>query len=232
MPPDGKLDASGSPLTSSLPENSATALPSPVGEQKRVVLFGGDAGQRLEPVRVVRRAVLDRPLLHRGRDRVGHRDVERLAVRHRAPQRVIDRLRQARLLHFVVEHQAAERFGRARPARLLRFRHRPVANRADRFAEHCEPMTSPPLSAGLDSAHHIARVPKCALSQYSCRLCNESRLQFGRITQVNSAHLVDRFVQIMHESANATSSGRVQPSSARNSASTIAVAPQISTPAT
>ena len=28
MPPDGKLDASGSPLISSLPENSTTALPS------------------------------------------------------------------------------------------------------------------------------------------------------------------------------------------------------------
>ena len=109
MPPDGKLDASGSPLISSLPENSATALPSPVGDEKRVVLLGGDAGQRLEPVRVVRRAVLDRPVLHRRGDRVGDRGVERLAVRDRPAQRVIDGLRQARLLHFVVEHQAAER---------------------------------------------------------------------------------------------------------------------------
>ena len=33
MPPDGKLDASGSPRTSSLPENSSTALPSLVGER-------------------------------------------------------------------------------------------------------------------------------------------------------------------------------------------------------
>src|SRR2546426_9008613 len=31
MPPDGKLDASGSPLISSLPENSAAALPFEVG---------------------------------------------------------------------------------------------------------------------------------------------------------------------------------------------------------
>src|SRR5438552_1417817 len=31
IPPDGKLEASGSPLISSLPENSATALPSLVG---------------------------------------------------------------------------------------------------------------------------------------------------------------------------------------------------------
>ena len=34
MPPDGKLDASGSPLTSSLPENSARAVPSPTGLKK------------------------------------------------------------------------------------------------------------------------------------------------------------------------------------------------------
>src|SRR5437660_4019933 len=31
MPPEGKLEASGSPLINSLPENSATALPSLVG---------------------------------------------------------------------------------------------------------------------------------------------------------------------------------------------------------
>jgi hypothetical protein len=40
------------------------------------------------------------------------------------------------LLHFVVEHKAAERFGRARPARSLRFRYRPVPNRTDRLTEH------------------------------------------------------------------------------------------------
>jgi hypothetical protein len=33
MPPVGKLDASGSPRTSSLPENSEIALPSPAGEK-------------------------------------------------------------------------------------------------------------------------------------------------------------------------------------------------------
>src|SRR5215216_6000853 len=33
MPPDGKLDASGSPLISSLPLNSATARPSDVGDR-------------------------------------------------------------------------------------------------------------------------------------------------------------------------------------------------------
>src|SRR6188508_2333030 len=34
MPPDGKLDASGSPLTSSLPRNSAIAEPSDAGDRK------------------------------------------------------------------------------------------------------------------------------------------------------------------------------------------------------
>ncbi len=33
IPPDGKLDASGSPWMSSLPENSDTALPSPLGDR-------------------------------------------------------------------------------------------------------------------------------------------------------------------------------------------------------
>ena len=81
MPPDGKLDASGSPRTSSLPLNSATARPSGVGLQKRVVLLRRDAGHRLEPVRVVRGAVLDRPVLQRAGDDVGDVRVERFAVR-------------------------------------------------------------------------------------------------------------------------------------------------------
>ncbi len=34
MPPDGKLEASGSPLISSLPRNSAMAPPSLVGDRK------------------------------------------------------------------------------------------------------------------------------------------------------------------------------------------------------
>ncbi len=44
------------------------------------MLLGGRAGQRLEPVRVVRGALLHRPLLHRLGDRVGERGVERLAA--------------------------------------------------------------------------------------------------------------------------------------------------------
>ena len=98
MPPDGKLDASGSPLTSSLPRELGHGLAVAGRGQERVVLLGGDAGQRLEPVRVVRGALLDRPVLERRRHRVGHGRVERLAVRDRPPQRVIHRLRQPLLL--------------------------------------------------------------------------------------------------------------------------------------
>ena len=113
MPPDGKLDASGSPLISSLPENSSDRFAVAGRRQKRVVLFGGDAGERLEPVRVVRRAVLDRPVLHRRAHVVGDRQVERVAVGDRPAQRVVHRLRQPRLLHLVVEHQTAECLRRA-----------------------------------------------------------------------------------------------------------------------
>ena len=118
--------------------------------QKRVVLLGGDAGQRLEPVRVVRRAVLDRPVLHRRGHRVGDRRVERLAVRDRPPQRVIDRLGQPRLLHCVVEHQAAERVVR-RASSLCPL---PFVTDQSRIAliaspSTAEPIVVSPLCAGL-----------------------------------------------------------------------------------
>ena len=110
--------------------------------QKRVVLLGRDAGERLEPVRVVRGAVLDRPILHRRGDGVGDRGVERLAVRDRPAQRLVRGLRQPRLLFGVVEHEAAEPIARAGLQRrgslaLLAFCNRPVANRTNRIAEHC-----------------------------------------------------------------------------------------------
>ena len=47
---------------------------------ERVVLLGGRAGERLEPVRVVGRAALHRPLAHRRGDGVGERRLERLAL--------------------------------------------------------------------------------------------------------------------------------------------------------
>ena len=52
MPPEGKLEASGSPLISSLPENSATALPSPVGDRNESCFSAviPVSGFRLHPI--------------------------------------------------------------------------------------------------------------------------------------------------------------------------------------
>ena len=72
MPPEGKLEASGSPWISCLPVNSAIAPPVAVGRQEAVVLLGRQAGQRVEDVGVVRGALFDRPILHRRGDDVGH----------------------------------------------------------------------------------------------------------------------------------------------------------------
>ena len=47
---------------------------------ERVVLLGGAAGQRLEPVGVVRGAALHRPLAHRRGDGVGERALQRFAL--------------------------------------------------------------------------------------------------------------------------------------------------------
>ena len=61
------------PLTGSTAEKHDSFY-APTGDgraEERVVLLGGQAGQRLEDVRVVGRALLERPLLHRERDRVG-----------------------------------------------------------------------------------------------------------------------------------------------------------------
>ena len=119
----------------------------PVGArvQKRIVLFGGDAGERLKPVRVVRRAVLHGPILERPGHRVGHRSVERVAVRDGPPQGLIDRLGQALLLHRIVEHQTAKRVGRPRCVRVFFFGpHGPVANGANRLAQNCGTHRVPP----------------------------------------------------------------------------------------
>ena len=105
--------------------------------QERVVLFGRDAGQRLEPVRVVRRVVLDRPLLQRRRHRIGRGRVERLAPRDRRAQRPVGRLRQAVLLDLVAEHQTAEGVGGldGRGGRHPSLVERPLANTLDGFRQ-------------------------------------------------------------------------------------------------
>jgi hypothetical protein len=72
------------------------------------VLLGGQAGQRLEPVRVVRGAVLEGPVLHGGGDGVGQGGVERLAVLERALQALVDVLGQALTLLGGAEDVGAE----------------------------------------------------------------------------------------------------------------------------
>src|SRR5258705_136359 len=104
-------------------------------------------------------------------DGVGHRDVERLAVGHRASQRVIHRFGEAGLLDFVVEDETAKCLSRAWTARLFRFRYRPVADRADRVAERPRTHDLAPSLSALPTAHHIARLRKCALWQHSCNRC-------------------------------------------------------------
>ena len=104
--------------------------------EEGVVLLGRDAGQRLEPVRVVGRAVLDRPFLRGLGHRVGHRAVERFGLHDGAAQRLVHLLRQTLLLFRVVENQAAERKFRTDGRRPF-LSHGPVANCADRFAQHC-----------------------------------------------------------------------------------------------
>ena len=76
--------------------------------QERVVLLGGDAGHRLEPVRVVRGAMLDRPVLQRRGNDVGDGRVDGLSLRDRAAQRAVDILGQTGALRLVVEGQRAK----------------------------------------------------------------------------------------------------------------------------
>ena len=105
MPPDGKLEASGSPLTSSLPLNSATARPSGVGFRNESCFSAVMPGHRLEPMRVVGRAVIDGPVLQRAGDRVGNRRIEGLALGDRPAQRTEHVLGQPRALNFFIERQ-------------------------------------------------------------------------------------------------------------------------------
>ena len=66
--------------------------------EKAVVLFGGDAGHRLEPVGIVRRALFDRPIAHRLGDNVRLGAGQTLAVLPGGAQCAVD-LRRETLLH-------------------------------------------------------------------------------------------------------------------------------------
>ena len=79
--------------------------------QERVVLLGGGAGHRHEPVGVVGRAVGQRPLLHAVGHRVDDRRVERLVTVDRPAQLPEDRLGEVLALGPLVEHVLAEDVG-------------------------------------------------------------------------------------------------------------------------
>src|SRR5579864_7635185 len=85
------------------------------GHDERVVLFGRDPGQGMEPVRVVRRAMLDRPVLHGRRDDVGDRRVERRPLIDGAPQGAIGVTRQAPALDVVAKGERAENLRSSKP---------------------------------------------------------------------------------------------------------------------
>ena len=82
--------------------------PAAAGLEEAVVLLRGQAGQRIEDVRVVRRALLHRPVLHRRGDGVGHHRVERLGVLDRGQDRLVDQLGQPLLHHRQAEDVLAE----------------------------------------------------------------------------------------------------------------------------
>ena len=79
-----------------------------------VVLFRSCAGHRLEPVRVVRGAVLDGPFLHGVRHDVGHLDVERIALLDGAHESFVRDGRQALGHHMLVEHEGSVDIGYVR----------------------------------------------------------------------------------------------------------------------
>ncbi len=108
MPPVGKRRGVGLALDQLLAGELGDRGAVAGGAVEGVVLLGGRAGQRLEPVRVVGGALLHRPFLHRLRDRVGERRVERLAALERALQRLEHVLGQAAALHRHAEHVRGE----------------------------------------------------------------------------------------------------------------------------
>ncbi len=91
-------------LASELRDRAAVA----VGGEERVVLLRGEAGERIEDVGVVRRALLDRPVLHRRRDDVGDRGIELRCGVDGALERLEHRLGQARLHRRLRKHVDAE----------------------------------------------------------------------------------------------------------------------------
>ena len=82
--------------------------PFAVWAQERVVLLGGRSGERLEPVTIVRGAVLERPLLHGEGHGVGDRRIQRQPPAHRPLELLEDVRRQPLEHHVAAEGERAE----------------------------------------------------------------------------------------------------------------------------
>ena len=78
------------------------------GRNEAVVLFGGDAGQRLEPVGIVGRAMGDSPVLHGSGHRVGDGSVQLRTLVDGSAQRRIHVGGKIGLHHPVIKYQTAE----------------------------------------------------------------------------------------------------------------------------
>ncbi len=78
------------------------------GRNEAVVLFGGDAGQRLEPVGVVSGTVGDSPVLHGSGHRVGDGSVQLRTLVDGSAQRRIHVSGKIGLHYPVIKHQTAE----------------------------------------------------------------------------------------------------------------------------
>ena len=81
------------------------------GGDEGVVLLGRDAGHRLEPVGVVRRALGNRPVLHGGRHDRGDVSVDRRTLPHRLFQLFVNVLGQTFLHDGLIKDHAAEQLG-------------------------------------------------------------------------------------------------------------------------
>ena len=95
-----------------------------VGLEEAIVLLGSNARKRLEPVRVVRRALGDGPDLHSVGNSVGHIQVERLTVLEGCSKALPNVLREVVLHDFLREHHGPEAVSKFGHTELPSYRHR------------------------------------------------------------------------------------------------------------
>ena len=105
-----------------------------VGSDKTFVLFRRNAGKRLKPMRVVRRAFRNSPLLHRVRHLIRNFKFERRAVVERFFERFKCVFRQKLLHHPLIKNHASEQFLHIRHTVLRRL------SRTLKIKKRCKPL--------------------------------------------------------------------------------------------